>query len=106
MSFLASFLFENINISTSSKVLISKQRYNAYWRMHGRQGSSQQNQTRLPRDLIALALQELPIYSKFFRDASNSADLLDETGMDEWDGGPPYVTGPPSDTTREVLYTE
>jgi hypothetical protein len=32
--------------------------------------------------------------------------MLDETGMDDWDGGPPYVTGPPSDTPREVQFTE
>jgi hypothetical protein len=56
--------------------------------------------------LVALALQELPIHSRFFRDASNSAELLDETGLAVWDDGPPYVTGPPSDTAREVLFTE
>jgi hypothetical protein len=32
--------------------------------------------------------------------------MLDETGLDDWDGGPPYVTGPPSDTPREVQFTE
>jgi hypothetical protein len=32
--------------------------------------------------------------------------MLDETGMDDWDGGPPYVTGPPSDTPRELQFTE
>jgi hypothetical protein len=31
---------------------------------------------------------------------------LDESGLDEWDGGPPYVTGPPSDTPQEIRFTE
>jgi hypothetical protein len=42
----------------------------------------------------------------FFRAASKSAQLLDETGLNEWNGGPPYVTGPPSDTPQEVRFTE
>lgn len=94
---------KQVNVS-SSKALISTQRYVAYWRNHGRQGSSQRNY--LPKDLVALALQELPIHSTFFQDASKSAEMLDETGMDDWDGGPPYVTGPPSGTPREVQFTE
>lgn len=60
----------------------------------------------MPKDLVTLAIQELPIHSTFFRAASKSAQLLDETGLDEWDGGPPYVTGPPSDTPQEVRFTE
>jgi hypothetical protein len=32
--------------------------------------------------------------------------MLDETGLSNWDGGPPYATGPPSDTPREVQFTE
>lgn len=32
--------------------------------------------------------------------------MLDETGLGDWDGGPPYVTGPPSDTPHEVQFTE
>jgi hypothetical protein len=91
---------------SSSKTLISIQRHAAYWRTHGRQGSSQQTCLNLPKDLVALALQELPIHSTFFRDASKSAQMLDETGLDDWDSGPPYATGPPSDTPREVQFTE
>lgn len=32
--------------------------------------------------------------------------MLDETGLGDWDDGPPYVSGPPSDTPREVQFTE
>jgi hypothetical protein len=32
--------------------------------------------------------------------------MLDETGLDDWDSGPPYVTGPPSNTPHEVRFTE
>lgn len=32
--------------------------------------------------------------------------MLDETGLDDWDGGPPYASGPPSDTPRELQFTE
>lgn len=32
--------------------------------------------------------------------------MLDETGLDDWDGGPPYATGQPSDTPHEVQFTE
>lgn len=103
MYILPSLLFENELTFTSSKALISAKRYITYWRKNGRQGSSY---LYLPKDLVALALQELPIHSKFFRDASKSAHLLDETGMDNWDGGPPYMTGPPSDTPRELQFTE
>lgn len=53
-----------------------------------------------------LALQELPVHSRFFQDASKSAELLDETGLDDWDGGPPYVTGQPSESPQEVQFTE
>jgi hypothetical protein len=95
---------------SSSKSLISTQRYVTYWRVHGRQGSSpEQNPLclpRLPKDLVALALQELPIGSIFFQRASKSAKLLDETGLDEWDGGPPYATGQPSEAPRELQFTE
>ena len=60
----------------------------------------------MPKDIITLATQELPIHSNFFQAASKSKELLDETGLDEWDSGPPYVTGPQSDTPREVQFTE
>jgi hypothetical protein len=42
----------------------------------------------------------------FFQAASKSAQLLDESGLNEWNGGPPYVTGPPSDTPQEICFTE
>jgi hypothetical protein len=42
----------------------------------------------------------------FFRNALKSAEMLDKTGMDDWDRGPPYVTGLPFDTPREVQFTE
>ena len=85
---------------------MSTQRYVAYWRTHGRQGSLPLTPQRLPKDLIVLAIRELPIHSTFFQAASKSAQLLDETGLNEWDGGPPYVTGSPSDTPQEVRFTE
>jgi hypothetical protein len=88
---------------SSSKALISAQRCVAYWQTRGRQGSTR---LRLPKNLVALAIQELPIHSHLFRAASESEQLLDETGLDDWNGGPPYVTGPPSDTPREVQFTE
>ena len=103
--FLSSFIYLKTN-SSRSKALISTQRYVAYWRTHGRQGSSQLAPPRLPEELVLLALQELPIHSTFFQAASKSALLLDETGLDDWDSGPPYVTGPPSDTPLEIRFTE
>ena len=31
---------------------------------------------------------------------------MDETGLDAWDIGPPYATGPPSNSLHEIAHTE
>ncbi|KAF9469488.1 hypothetical protein BDZ94DRAFT_1242505 [Collybia nuda] len=36
----------------------------------------------------------------------HSTQLLDETGLDMWDTGPPYPTGPPSSTPQELVHTK
>jgi hypothetical protein len=94
----------------SSKELIAIQRRTAYKKVHGRQGTSKPTirtpAPDPPQDLVAEALQlELPTTSALFQDAAQSADLLDETGLDSWDLGPPYVTGPPSESNGELEYT-
>ena len=60
----------------------------------------------MPSKLITEASRELPHYSPLFKDAAKSADLLDETGLDTWDSGPPYPTGPPSDNPRKLAFTK
>ncbi|KAF8224140.1 hypothetical protein L208DRAFT_1205712, partial [Tricholoma matsutake] len=60
----------------------------------------------IPEALISVALQQLPTELALFRNAAKSADLLDETGLDDWDTGPPYITGPPSDTSGEQAFTQ
>ncbi|GLB45912.1 hypothetical protein LshimejAT787_3800010, partial [Lyophyllum shimeji] len=55
--------------------------------------------------LVAMALQEMPLDANLFQQASRSADLLDETGLEVWDAGPPYPTGPPSDSVAEKQFT-
>jgi hypothetical protein len=60
----------------------------------------------IPSKLITEASRELPYYSPLFKDAAKSADLLDETGLDTWDSGLPYPTGPPSDNPRELAFTK
>ncbi|GLB44087.1 hypothetical protein LshimejAT787_1600170 [Lyophyllum shimeji] len=121
--------------STHSKDLIQVQRYTAYWKKNGRQGSSKPSQpvvidssppklatiphlqtpgTSLrsrgsatqppPAELVTMALLPMPEASSFFQQASRSADLLDETGLKIWDAGPPYLSGPSSDTLRELEF--
>ncbi|GLB38032.1 hypothetical protein LshimejAT787_0410830 [Lyophyllum shimeji] len=58
-----------------------------------------------PAELVTMALLPMPEASSFFQQASRSADLLDETGLDIWDAGPPYLSGPPSDTLHELEFT-
>jgi hypothetical protein len=94
----------------STKELIAIQRRIAYKKFHGCQGTSkpatQPPAPDSPQDLVAEALQlELPVTSALFQDAARSADLLDETGLDSWDLGPPYVTGPPLESNGELEYT-
>lgn len=54
--------------------------------------------------LITEATRGLPD-SYLFCQAAHRADLLDETGLDIWDSGPPYPDGPPSDSPRELMHT-
>ena len=97
----------------SAKELIAIQRRIAYKKAHSRQGTCtssvatvQSSAPDLPQALVAEALQlELPVASTLFQDAAKSADLLDETGLDIWDLGPPYITGPPSESIGELEYT-
>jgi hypothetical protein len=100
----------------SAKELLYIQRYNAYWKAHGRQGTSGKgghtqrrrlsHYPHIPEALVSAALQPLPTDSALFKDAARSADLLDETGLDKWDTGPPYATGTPSDTPGERAFTQ
>jgi hypothetical protein len=97
------------SLLSSAKELISAQRRAAYKKAHGRQGTSSSKikpHLAMPSELITEASRELPHGSPLFKDAAKSADLLDETGLDTWDSGPPYPTGPPSDSPREVAYTK
>lgn len=87
----------------SGKAMLSLQRHTAYRKHHGRQGSSP---IHLPAALITEALQELPEGTYLFRQALGDTEALDETGLDIWDDGPPYTTGPPSDSTCEVEHTQ
>ncbi|KAF8055775.1 hypothetical protein FPV67DRAFT_1456635 [Lyophyllum atratum] len=59
-----------------------------------------------PPDLVTTALLPMPETSTFFLQASRSADLLDETGLDMWDAGPPYVTTLLSNTPYEMQFTK
>lgn len=87
------------------KELSKGYRHNAYWKAHGRQGSTPSS---LPPALLKQALQALPINAPLFSEASKDADRLDETGLEVWDTGPPYAT--PSDvlseTEGEIKHTE
>lgn len=91
-------------MACSGKALVKAQRYKAYHIAHGRQGSSTPRQ--LPRSLLIDAKKPLPEDSYLFRQATQSTQLLDETGLDVWDTGPPYPTGPPSGTPRELAHTK
>jgi hypothetical protein len=51
-----------------------------------------------------MALRPLPT-SYLFRQALESADNLDETGLEEWDHPPPYQSPPPSDMPSDRNYT-
>jgi hypothetical protein len=51
-------------------------------------------------------LEPLPEASALFREASESAENLDETGLEIWDTGPPYPLGPSSDSQKEKDFTE
>ncbi|KAF8232838.1 hypothetical protein L208DRAFT_1270165, partial [Tricholoma matsutake] len=86
----------------------SAQHHAAYKKAHGHQGTSSKIEPHLamPSELITEASQELPHYSPLFKDAAKSANLLDETGLDTWDSGPPYLTGPPSDSPHKVAFTK
>jgi hypothetical protein len=44
--------------------------------------------------------------SHLFRQATQSTQLLDETGLELWDTGPPYPAGAPSSTPREIVHTK
>lgn len=88
----------------SGKALAKAQRYKAYHTAHGRQGSSTPRQ--LPRPLLIDATKPLPEDSYLFRQAMQGTQLLDETGLDVWDTGPPFPTGPPSGTPRELTHTK
>ena len=105
-------LYENSTFDCSTKELLYAQQYNACWKAHGCLAtSSKANHTSpqlpvIPEALISAALQQLPTQSALFRDAAKSADLLDETGLDDWDTGPPYVTGQPLDTSGEQAFTQ
>lgn len=90
-------------ISFSGKALVSIQRQTAYQKHHGRQGSS--HLCILPAALITEALDVVPEGSTLFQQALAGPDVLDETGLDAWDSGPPYATGPPSNSAREVEHT-
>jgi hypothetical protein len=100
--------------SYSAKELIAIQCHIAYKKAHSRQGTCtssvatvQSSAPDLPQALVAEALQlELPVTSTLFQDAAKSADLLDKTGLEIWDLGPPYITGPPSDSIGELEYTQ
>ncbi|KAF9458054.1 hypothetical protein BDZ94DRAFT_1325816 [Collybia nuda] len=83
--------------------LIKAQRYKSYHRVHGRQGSSTPY---LPQLLLTQAMIPLPETSPLFCQAVRSTQLLDETGLDIWDTGPPYATGPPSNSPRELIHTK
>ncbi|KAF9457043.1 hypothetical protein BDZ94DRAFT_1326559 [Collybia nuda] len=88
------------------KALIRAQRQTLYRKAHGRQGSSTSTSSHyLPRNLLAAATTPLPETSHLFRQALRSTQLLDETGLDLWDTGPPYPTGTPSDTPHELRFT-
>lgn len=102
--------------------MLTTQRFNAYWRQHGRQGTSSDQHAPLPvapsppytaspllllpPALLAEATLPLPETSFLFREAARSADALDETGLDSWDDGPPYALGPPSNSTSEMHHTQ
>lgn len=60
----------------------------------------------LPSDLLKQALQPLPEHTYLFQEALASADNLDETDLQQWDLGPPYVHNTPSDSVTEMRYTE
>jgi hypothetical protein len=60
----------------------------------------------LPELLIAMALMPLPNRSSFFfQQALESANNLDESGLDEWDKPPPYQSLPSPDSPSEQQYT-
>ncbi|KAF9461343.1 hypothetical protein BDZ94DRAFT_1310616 [Collybia nuda] len=85
------------------KALIRAQWQTLYCKVHGRQGSTTRPISQcLPRNLLAAATAPLPKTSHLFHQALRSMQLLDETGLDLWDTGPPYPTGTPSDTPHEL----
>jgi hypothetical protein len=91
-------------MSYSGKATSSGQHQTAYWTRRGCQGSSHSHH--LPAVLITEALQELPEGTYLFQQALNNADALDESGLDIFDSGPPYPTGPPSESPHKVKHTK
>ena len=100
------------SVLISAKELLHIQRYNAYWRAHGHQGTSGKpiqachQCPHIPDALTLAALEELPTESPLFRDVAISAKLLDEMGLDEWDRGPPYYMDPSPDTPHEHAFMQ
>lgn len=96
--------------SHSHKERSKNYRQAAYRKAHGRQGStpSTRGTSRiytLPLALLAQAQMELPAEATLFQEAAKGADKLDESGLDEWDAGPPYATGMKTDTLVEMRFT-
>ena len=61
----------------------------------------------LPPALVAQAQNELPISSRFFKMALQSAENLDESDFGRWDHPPPFIPEPLiSDPETEAIYTE
>lgn len=118
--------------SKYNRATVKAQRYAAYWSKFGRQGSSTSHcrpsphipidlcihttlpvpethsvkVQNLPARLMTMAMFDLPVESTLFQDAAKSADLLDETGLEIWDTGPPYPLAAASDSIREIHHTQ
>lgn len=121
-------------ISCRAKALIKAQRHTAYWKKHGRQGSSAfptkpllncspyhtpmqlhlearsievgQQPRNPPAELVAMAAFNVPVESHLFQEAVKSAHLLGETGLEIWETGPPYATSSVIDTIHETRYMQ
>ena len=97
----------------SAKELIAIQHHIAYKKAYSHQGTCtfgvatvKSSAPNLSQALVAEALQlKLPIASTLFQDAAKSADILNEIGLDIWDLGPPYITGPSLESIGELEYT-